>query len=100
MRPKAHVLGKYPRIPTGPLALRVWEHLRDTPRQSAKDIADILGLPRTNTAAVLSEMEGRGQLITEKVEDPRSERTYRLYSVPPAPSAECPGTPPPEESGR
>ena len=83
MRPKAHVLGKYPKIPTGRLALRCWEHLRDNPKQPAKEIADVLGLPRTNTAALLSEMESRGQLVTTRVTDTKTERVYRLYEVAP-----------------
>ena len=66
-------------IPTAPKAAKVWIWLQDNPRSTADQVEKALGMPRKNTAAILSEMEREGFVATERIYSELAKRHVRTY---------------------
>lgn len=68
-------------IPTAPKASRIWTWLQANPSSRADQVEKAMGMPRQNTAAILSEMERAGFVTTERVHSATARRHVRLYSA-------------------
>lgn len=68
-------------IPSAPKASRIWTWLLGNPASTADQVEKALGMPRKNTAALLSEMERAGFVSTQRVHSDTARRHVRLYTA-------------------
>lgn len=68
-------------IPSAPKASRIWAWLQANPASTAEQVEKAMGMPRRNTAAILSEMERAGFVSTSRVHSDTAKRHVRLYSA-------------------
>ena len=68
-------------IPSAPKASRIWTWLQSHPGSTADQVEKALGMPRKNTAALLSEMERAGFVSTERMHSATARRHVCLYTA-------------------